>query len=448
MQIDKKVIIFILIICSLLFFNSVLIAQGNNRLTLKLGTGESELLKVVDLKRVAIADPEIANVITVSDQELLVNGKSEGVTTLHLWDQKGHQSYKIAVSQKEEKVIKQIKNLIGIDTVKVAKVKENIILNGEVRNQNQLKRAKKIAKVFGEKVIDQLKVNNSLQVLLEAQVFEINKAASNELGLDWYGMRYSVGAEDGANIGSGAVEFGDRLYSKDSNGNVIRKSIPDFGLGSTERISELRTKLKALVQNNKAKLLAKPKLVTESGSEAEFVVGGEIPIVTTDSSGEQTVVWKKYGVQFEVKPTVTQTGKLDTYLHPKVSRLDWANGVEYGNGTLPAIKSSEVKTQVVIEDGATLAIGGLIQKNRTKDIKKIPLLSQLPILGELFKSKSFREGKSELIILVTPKIITSAPETKKEMKLEDILKEKEELETEKKPAKEKEKEKVGSKRGE
>lgn len=429
MQLKKKIVIFIIVICSLLFISSSLLAYKSQQKILQLGTGESELLEVVDLERAAVADPEVADVVTVSKEELLINGKSEGTTTLHFWDRKGHRSYQVEVYKKEARVIKQIKELIGTDTVKVAKVEENIILSGKVRDQTQLQRVKKIAGVFGEKVINELQVTNSLQVLLEAQVFEIDKTASEELGFDWYSTNTGT-------VESGTATLGETTTSR-------------FGIGHYERLDQLRTKLEALRENGKAKLLAKPKLVTKSGHEASFNVGGEIPVVTTDSSGEQTVVWKNYGVQFEVEPTVTPTGKLETYLHPKVSRLDWANAVDYGNGQLPAIKSSEVQTQVVIKDGATLAIGGLLQQYRSEDIKRIPLLSQLPILGELFKSKSFREEKSELIILVTPKIITSELDSREAMKMEETLEEKEELETKtEEKIEEKQTENEGSKRGE
>ena len=266
-------------------------------------------------------------------------------------------------------------------------------------------------------------MQNPQQILLEAQIFEISKTSSDELGFDWYSVDGT-----GANLGSGTALLGERLYHKDANDNIIRNSTPRFGLGYSERLSELRVKLKALVQSGEATLLAKPKLVARSGKEAKFSTGGEIPIVTTNNSGEQTVIWKKYGVQFKIKPTVTQNGRLRAYLNPKVSRLDWANAVEYGNGRLPAIKSSEVATEVVIDDESTLAIGGLIQQYKSREVNKVPLLGDLPILGALFRSKSFKEGKSELVILVTPKIINSSLESKEAMELDSTLDKKEKVE--------------------
>jgi pilus assembly protein CpaC len=402
---NRTVLLMLILLLSFgLLSSSFVIAKDIE--VLKVSTGQSQLLKVVDLKRVAVTKPQVADIVTISNEEILINGKKEGKTTIHIWDKKGHRVYQVKIIDDQKPVINQIKELIDMETVKVAKVEETIILSGTVEDQNQLAKAKKIAGVFGEKVVDQLKVSNSLQILLEAQVFEINKVASKNLGFDWY----SVDAE-GVSLGSGTAVFGET-------------SKPRFGLGYYERLSDLRTSLKALIQDNKAKLLAKPKIVTKSGKEANFSVGGEIPIVTTDGSGEQTVTWKKYGVEFKVKPTVTKTGKLDTYLHPKVSRLDWANAVEYGSGRLPAIKSSEVSTEVVIPDGSTLAIGGLIQQYRSKDIKELPFLGQIPMLGALFRSESFRENKSELIILVRPKIISSSAENKEEINMDNTLQEK------------------------
>ncbi|MBM7557192.1 Flp pilus assembly secretin CpaC [Halanaerobacter jeridensis] len=168
--------------------------------------------------------------------------------------------------------------------------------------------------------------------------------------------------------------------------------------------------------------------MTKSGEEAKFIVGGEIPIVTTDAEGKQTVTWRQYGVKLTINPQVTRNGKLDTALHPQVSRLDWANAVDYGNGQLPAIKSSEVNTKVVIPDGATVAIGGLIQSYKSETIKKIPVLGEIPILGSLFKSKAYQERRSELLVLVTPRIIKLDQGAKDLMDVDNVFKKKKKLE--------------------
>jgi pilus assembly protein CpaC len=421
MLMKKRVaILWLIIIICLLLTTNVIARQGTK---LKIPTGQSQLLKINGLKRVAITEPEIADVIAISTDQLLVNGKQVGETTLHIWDKQGHKVYQLQVIKDEQNIINKVEKLISIDTVKVAKVDQSIILTGQVKNQNQLQRAKEIASVFGEEVVNHLVVQNPQQILLEAQVFEISKTSSDELGFDWYSIDGT-----GANLGSGTALLGEKLYDKGANNITRRPTAPRFGLGYSERISELRVKLKALVQSGDATLLAKPKLVAKSGKEAKFATGGEIPIVTTNNSGEQTVIWKKYGVQFKIKPTVTQNGRLRAYLNPKVSRLDWANAVEYGNGRLPAIKSSEVATEVVIEDGSTLAIGGLIQQYKSREVNKVPLLGDLPILGALFRSKSFKEGKSELVILVTPKIINSSLESKEAMELDSTLDKKEKVE--------------------
>ncbi|SDC72237.1 MULTISPECIES: type II and III secretion system protein family protein [unclassified Candidatus Frackibacter] len=416
----RVAILWLIIIICLLLTTNVIARQGTK---LKIPTGQSQLLKINGLKRVAITEPEIADVIAISTDQLLVNGKQVGETTLHIWDKQGHKVYQLQVIKDEQNIINKVEKLISIDTVKVAKVDQSIILTGQVKNQNQLQRAKEIASVFGEEVVNHLVVQNPQQILLEAQVFEISKTSSDDLGFDWYSVDGT-----GANLGSGTALLGERLYHKDANDNIIRNSTPRFGLGYSERLSELRVKLKALVQSGDATLLAKPKLVAKSGKEAKFATGGEIPIVTTNNSGEQTVIWKQYGVQFKIKPTVTKNGRLKAYLNPKVSRLDWANAVEYGNGRLPAIKSSEVATEVVIDDEATLAIGGLIQQYKSREVNKVPLLGDLPILGALFRSKSFKEGKSELVILVTPKIIDSSLKSKEAIGLDSTFNKKEKLE--------------------
>ena len=411
MRKNNFLLIVLLIVCFVTITVNSAVAKQVQKL--EIPNGESKLIEIDNLGRVAVGNPEIADVIAISNQELLINGRSTGATTVHIWDQNGLKLYKVKITKEQSTILNRIRQLIKYSTVKVAKIDNTILLTGKLDNQNQSQRVEEIAKVFAEEVVNQIQVQNSLQVLLEAQVFEIDKTVDNQLGIDWYG----VGSQAGTKLDSGTVVFDENLPQGTK-----------FGLGSFERISKIQAKMKALMERGNAKLLAKPKLVTKSGQEAKFVVGGEIPVVTTDAEGKQTVTWRQYGVQFTIKPQVTRNGKLDTYLNPRVSRLDWANAVDYGNGQLPAIKSSEVNTKVVIPDGDTVAIGGLIQNYKSENIQKIPVLGDIPILGALFKSKEYQQRRSELLILVTPKIIKTDQEAEDLMGLDNVFKKKKNLE--------------------
>ncbi|MGM0501116.1 MAG: type II and III secretion system protein family protein [Bacillota bacterium] len=423
---------FLLLMCCLLLLgllNSGMV-EAEQVKELTIANGKSQLVEINNLGRVAVADPEIADVIAISNQEILINGLSPGETTIHIWDEGELKLYKVAITKDHSTTLEKIRQLIKFNTVKIAKINETILLSGQVDNQNQRKRAVEIAEVFGEQVVNQIEVQNSLQVLLSAQIFEIDKSSNQELGIDWYGVRDETGAE----VGSGTTVFGEDLPEG-----------AKFGIGSFDRVAKIESRLKALIKDGDAKLLAKPKLMTKSGEEAKFIVGGEIPIVTVDGEGNQTVTWRDYGIKFTIKPQVTSNGKLDTYLRPQVSRLDWANAVDYGDGQLPGIKRSEVNTKVVIPNETTIAIGGLIQNYRSENINKIPLLGDIPLLGALFRSKEYQQDKSELLILVTPKIVRVNEDSKDLMGLGNVYRKKEKLENDlKEPNKDKEQQSKGA----
>lgn len=403
---------FLLILLFSLFIFNLNLVYAEEAKKLEIALGASKLIRIDNLRRVAVGNPKIADVITISNQELLVNGLRRGKTTIHLWAEDGLVLYKVKITEEESDSLTKIRKLIQYGRVKVAKIDKTILLRGEVDNKNQRQRVEEIADIFGEEVINQIEVENALQVLLEAQVFEIDRTTEEQLGIDWYG----VNTYDDRQLKSGRIIFDEDLPEGTK-----------FGIGSLARITKLQTKLQALRDNGAAKLLAQPKLITKSGQQAKFMVGGEIPIVTTDTEGKQTVNWREYGVEFNIKPQVTSNGKLDTYINPQVSRLDWANAVEYGNGQLPAIKSSEVATKVIIPDGSTVAIGGLIQEYQSENIEQIPLLNRLPILGALFKSRDYQTHKSELMILVKPKIINLDEKSKDLMGLDNLFEQKEKM---------------------
>ncbi|MBM7557193.1 pilus assembly protein N-terminal domain-containing protein [Halanaerobacter jeridensis] len=211
-----------LLVCFVVTIGTISYAKEVKRL--EIPNGESQLVKIDNLGRVAVGNPKIADVIAISNQELLINGRSPGATTVHIWDQKGLKLYKVKITKEQSTVLNRLRQLINYKTVQVAKVNDTILLSGKLDNRNKSQRVEEIAKVFGEQVVNHIQVENSLQVLLEAQVFEVDKTVDNQLGIDWYG----VGAQAGTKLESGTAVFDENLPQGTK-----------FGIGSFERISKI-----------------------------------------------------------------------------------------------------------------------------------------------------------------------------------------------------------------
>jgi pilus assembly protein CpaC len=166
--------------------------------------------------------------------------------------------------------------------------------------------------------------------------------------------------------------------------------------------------LQALFKNGAAKLLAKPTMVTTSGAKADILVGGEVPVPIQQALGTTTVTWKEFGIKLGVEPVLQREGNLRMKVNSEVSNLDYANAVVVGQSTIPAINTRKANTDVVLKTGESLVIGGLLQATENENVDKLPFLGDIPILGNLFKSKRFQRQDTELRIIVTPRHVVSS----------------------------------------
>ncbi|MEI6846136.1 MAG: pilus assembly protein N-terminal domain-containing protein [Candidatus Firestonebacteria bacterium] len=312
-----KNIIFILLISVAMF------AEEKIQITM----GESKILAVDAPKKIAVGNPIIADVKSVSEKELLLIGKSSGTTSLIIWDKEGNQS-----------------------TSQVIVLASNI-----------------------EKTM----------VEVNAQIMEIRKDNDNNFGIKW---EETVGALTAA-----------------------EKTLPPlFQLADFERLQKVQVKLGLLVKNGYAKILAKPRLLTISGSKAKFLAGGEIPVLIqsgSQNSPNTSVDWKTYGVKLDIEPTADALDNINCLIRVEVSNLDSSAGVSYNGSVVPATKTRWADTSIYVKKGGTIVIGGLLQ---TEDVKRetgIPVLCDLPLIGALFKSIETQKQESELVIFVTPSIV-------------------------------------------
>ncbi|MEG6585246.1 type II and III secretion system protein family protein [Dendrosporobacter sp. 1207_IL3150] len=376
----KRIIVFIMMMLCFISINiSPALAEGK----LAVAVSQSRVLNYYGVERVAIANPEIADVLVVSSNEILLVGKAPGMTTLHIWSAGNRQSYLVEVAADDLPIANEIKNILGYNDIRVSKVGKTIILEGTVNDRYQKNRAEKVAEAYGEKVVNLLELTKPVQVKIEAQVIEIDREKLKNIGLKWGNDPYSS---------PGSFLFGQRQ-----------------NLGSF--YANIHSELRLLVRDGSAKILSQPNMITLSGEKANIMIGGEIPVPIAWDDNKITFEWKEYGIKLDIEPEVNNEGLINSRIKAEVSSLDWNStksiqGV--GDLKIPPIKMRKAETAIALSSGQTMAIGGLIAHETAQDVTKVPFLGDLPVLGKLFQSKSFTRNETELIILITPTIVDPA----------------------------------------
>jgi pilus assembly protein CpaC len=225
---------------------------------------------------------------------------------------------------------------------------------------------------------------------VDVEVLELANSDDWDLGIDWSHL-----ASGPAGLASGVAASPRELLEQ----NPGLLAFGTFSRGPIDVIVNM------LVEKNKARLLAKPKLMTVSGGTASFLSGGQVPVVNQDSQGRTSTDYKNYGVGLDVQPTADESGNVNATLRAEVSTLDPANAVKINTSTIPALRTRWVKTTICVKKDGTIVIAGLIQEEESKVTSGVPLLSDIPLLGELFKSTHSTFKRSELVIFVTPKVM-------------------------------------------
>ncbi|MBL7084776.1 MAG: TonB family protein [Candidatus Omnitrophica bacterium] len=366
----------------------------------QLVTNELKVFSVYKLQKVAIGDPLIADVVILSDREIMVLAKKEGVTSLLIWDDSGQRAFSIIVLPKDlNRIAERIRGLFTSSDVRGIRVKtegDKIYIIGEVLHEFELDKVKDAIAPF-KNVVNLVKIKERQPLVeIDINVLEVAYDDQKTLGLDW----------------SNSLPI---TYTEPS-GAQPQEIEPDIKRQTTGKFPKLwrifkwdRTtvtaRLNFLIENDKARTLANPKLVTLSGKEASFLVGGEVAYLTVETEGRTKVEWKEYGVDLKIKPLVNSKNEIKTEIKAEVVDLDWANAVTLSGYNIPAFKKREVRTELFLNDGDTIFLAGLIKNQDSENVDRLPWLSSVPILGELFKSTQFKNERTELVISITPTIV-------------------------------------------
>lgn len=366
----------------------VLAAEPATKMTVE--AGSSRTITVYGMQKAAIANPDVADVVVVSSSELILVGKQTGTTTLIVWSGEGRQTYQVEVAANDPAIANEIKRVLGYPDIRVVKVNKSVILEGTVNDQYQRARAEKIAAAYGEKVVNLLEIAKPIQIRIEAKIVEINRTKTQNLGLQYF---------SDTSTSSPGIFFAGQSQINSLSPNLF---------GTLGTFAPVNVQLNLLIQNGYAKLLSQPNMVTLSGEKANILVGGQIPVPISNQNGQISIEWKDYGVKLEIMAEASLDGIVTSRVKAEVSALEWnsVNQIKLGPGiVIPPIRIRKAETSIALASGQTMAIGGLISNDITRDVTKIPLLGDLPIIGQLFRSTSFSKGETELVILVTPTIV-------------------------------------------
>jgi pilus assembly protein CpaC len=367
----------------------------------------------VNIQRVSVADPKLAEAIAVSPREVVVNALAPGETTLILWQQGGPRVFFDVIirpgTARIEAVQRQLAEEFADEDVTLVYENETPFLRGTVKDLTSAERAVAIASTLG-KPVNLLHVNIppvEPQILLKVRFANVDRAVSQELGVNLFstGALNTPGQITTGQFAPPRLEVDQQklnlTLSDALNVFLLR---PDLNLGATIRALQARRALE---------ILAEPNVLTINGKPASFVAGGEFPFPTLQGGGAGlgavTIQFREFGVRIAFTPNVTPRNTIRLQVVPEVSSLDFANGLVFQGFNIPALSTRRVATEIELEAGQSFAIAGLLDNRLSETLSKIPGLSAIPLLGKLFQSKAISRNNSELLVLVTPELVRPIP---------------------------------------
>ena len=393
---------------------TVFVWSAGGRVTYEVTVTEQQLDDVAQMLRSAITAPRVE--VISFDHSIVVRGTvSDGAQFEQISDiiarfepiikdQKAVIVNAVTISQNLGDLQRAIANIPGASNIRVdPDGKGNVIVSGNatdaVTAQAILDRARGLAGPYlasDGQLIDRLSSLNNSQIDIKVYVLEVDRTAQSNLGIQLFAAQHVAG-QLVPNFLPPSIPF------------IESPTFPGSGLGFTiqpfYRTQTLAPTLNLLMQEGHARALASPNLVTSPGNKATFLVGGQIPVVTSTTLGAVNVQYQPYGVQLNVTPHVLGNGSIEAVITPDISALDYTNAVVISGFTIPALTESKLSTDVITRPGESVLLGGLVQRIERKTVYKIPLLSEIPILGKLFTSTAYQSQQSDVVFVMTPEIV-------------------------------------------
>jgi pilus assembly protein CpaC len=395
--------------------------------TVTLLVGRSTVVDVgTSIARVSLTSADVADALVTSPSQLLVHGKLPGSISMFVWDRAGViRRYEVDVQRDLDKLRTDVSQLLPKERIDVRGNGRFVVLSGTVSTKDVMEKAVNLAVGFVDKrdeVVSLMQVDAATrtdQVMLKVRFAEVSRAALTDYGVSFFtsptGVQNTLGRVTTQQFA--APDFTDLEWSKSNSnfGSPVDKASGKFSFSDFLNFFILSEKydlglaIKALQSRGLFESLAEPNLVAQSGKEASFLAGGEFPVPIAQGSGSNmaiTVQFKEFGIRLNFTPIVNGD-RVQLKVRPEVSTLDFGNAVVLNGFRIPALSTRRTETELELNDGQTFAIAGLLNNNMNSTLQKIPGIGDIPILGQLFRSKAAQKNRTELVVMITPQILRS-----------------------------------------
>ncbi len=374
---------------------------------LNVGIGRSVVINLAeDAADVLVSNPAIADAVLRTPRRIFILGNAAGQSSLVLFSRSGRElaSFDLRVEPDTSDLTRIIRRLIPGSNIMADSVNGNVVLSGSAKSTIDAQRAADIAAKFGDgkasEVVNLIGVEGKDQVMLKVTVAEVERSIVKQLGVQFTGN---------LSIGQYAPYFSN-VPGYSVNTSLTNQAIlgTTFGSGA----STISAELEALQRDGVVRTLAEPTLTAISGENASFLAGGEFPIPISQSDGEISVEFKKFGVGLDFTPIVLSGGRISLRVKTEVSELSSDGAVTAGSITISALKVRRAESTLELPSGGTLVMAGLLRESYRQALEGVPGLMQLPVLGALFKSRDFLRSQTELVVFVTPYVVNPVAEHK------------------------------------
>jgi pilus assembly protein CpaC len=355
--------------------------------------------------RFSISNPEIAEAVMVRPDQVLVNGKGFGQVNFIAWEKSDSKFivFDVFVRANLSLIDSQMRALFPKDDIRLSQANGSVVLSGTVADPATAAQADAVVQAAGFKTVNMLgsPVKNAMQVQLQIRVAEVSKNKLRDLGASF--------AYQGSPGAGGFISGGGPASLSDVVGGVLNSTFASatnvFLMGGNTL-----QMIRAMQQSGTLRALAEPNLIAMDGQVASFLAGGEFPIPVVQGGGggsgtSVTIQFKEYGVRLNFKPTIIDEDHIRLELEPEVSTIDFANGVRFQGFVVPALRTRRAHTGVELRDGQSFALAGLLDNSETRNISKVPVVGDIPIIGNLFKSTQFQKNETELVFIVTADLV-------------------------------------------
>ncbi len=360
--------------------------------------------------RFSVSNPEIAEAVLVTPDQVLVNGKAFGQVNFIAWEQTGSQFlvFDVFVRANLSLIDSQIRALFPKDDIRLSQANGSVVISGSVANATTASQVQSVIEAANFKVVNMLTspVSDASQVQLQVRVAEVNRNKLRDYGTSF--MTFPPGGTSGYwNSGNGPTSLDSATLTP---GGALMDAViqPALNLFIFNRQINMAGMLRLMRQEGAFRELAEPNLIAMNGQQASFLAGGEfpVPVLQMGQNGSGvTILWKEYGVRLNFKPTIIDEDHIRLELEPEVSTIDFSTGIRFNGFVVPALRTRRAKTGVELRDGQSFALAGLLDNSETKTLSRIPIVSSIPVIGNLFKSKSFEKKETELMFFVTAHLV-------------------------------------------